>query len=126
VAKIDQDVYTDAEEGAVAMTRDINELIGLRVQAARKQAGLSQEDVGRRLGLSQNGYGQYERGMHPFTVEQLLQLAAILGHSIEYFIGQERDLAPDEDRLLALYRQTRTTGLDALTIKLVEAVASHK
>jgi transcriptional regulator with XRE-family HTH domain len=108
------------------MTKDINELIGLRVQAARKQAGLSQEDVGRRLGLSQNGYGQYERGHHPFTVEQMFQLAIILGQSIEYFLGLDRGLAPDEDRLLELYRQTRTMGLNDLTMKLVQAVADRK
>jgi transcriptional regulator with XRE-family HTH domain len=123
---MNQVVYTQAEVTAVSKTRDINELIGVRVQAARKQAGLSQADVGRRLGLSQNGYGEYEHGMHAFTVEQLLQLAVILGHSFEYFLGLEGGLTPDEDHLLELYRYTRTTGLDDLIMRLAEAVAGRK
>jgi transcriptional regulator with XRE-family HTH domain len=109
----------------MAQTRGINELIGLRVQTARKAAGLSQEDVGRRLGLSQNGYGQYEHGRHSFTVEQMFQLAAILNHSIEYFIGLDRGLAPDEEQMLALYRHARTMGLDDLAMKLIAAVVGE-
>ena len=67
-------------------------VIGLRVQAARKEAGLSQEDLGRRLGLSKGGYGQYERGLHPFTADQLFQLATILGRSVPSLLGLDNGL----------------------------------
>lgn len=35
--------------------------IPLRVKEARKAAGLSQEDLGQKLGLVRSGYGHYER-----------------------------------------------------------------
>ncbi len=110
----------------MAPRRDINTLIGLRAQAARKAKGLSQEELGRRLGLSKNGYGQYERGLHPFTAEQLVQMGAVLGQSVDYFIGEDPRLTEDEDRLLALYRHARSKGLADLLLRLAEAIADRK
>jgi transcriptional regulator with XRE-family HTH domain len=109
----------------MAETRSRNGVIGLRVQAARKAAGLSQEDLGRRLGLSKGGYGQYERGLHPFTAEQLFQLAAILDRSVSYFLGLETGLSPEEDRLLLLYRRARTMGLADLFLRMAEAIVDR-
>jgi transcriptional regulator with XRE-family HTH domain len=109
----------------MAETRPRDASIGLRVQAARKAVGLSQEDIGRRLGLTKGGYGQYERGLHPFTAEQLFQLAAILDRSVPYFLGLDTGLTPDEDRLLTLFRRARTMGLDDLCLRMAEAIVDR-
>ncbi len=107
----------------MAETRSRDGVIGLRVQAARKAAGLSQEDMGRRMGLTKGGYGQYERGMHPFTAEQLFELANILGRSVEYFLDLKSDLTPEEDQVLALYRRARELGLADLFVRMAQAIA---
>jgi len=80
--------------------------VASRVREAREAMDprMSQEEVGRRLGLSKVGYGHYERGTHTFTVWQLKQLADIFGRSVEHFLGMKTDLTPDEDELLAIYR----------------------
>lgn len=48
---------------------------GLR--AARKSAGLSQEDAAEKVGLSQQTVGKQERGTTAVTIEQLLSYAAV-------------------------------------------------
>ncbi len=107
-------------------SRSRDGVIGLRVQAARKETGLSQEDLGRRLGLSKGGYGQYERGLHPFTADQLFQLASILDRSVQYFLGLDNGLTPDEDRMLSLYRRARAMGLEDLFTRMAEAITDRQ
>jgi transcriptional regulator with XRE-family HTH domain len=109
----------------MAETKSTNGAIGLRVRAAREATGLSQEDLGRRLGLTKGGYGQYERGLHPFTADQLFQLAGLLNRSVPYFMGLETGLTPDEDRLVALYRRARAMRLDDLLLRMAAAIVDR-
>ena len=82
----------------------IEERLRDRVVKARKEAGLSQAELGDALGLSKAGYGHYERGVVSFTVSQVFDLSRILQRRIEWLLGLESDLAEDEERLLGAYR----------------------
>jgi transcriptional regulator with XRE-family HTH domain len=97
--------------------------IAARVTAARRAAGLSQEEMGQRLGLSKAGYGHYERGRQSFTVAQLFYHSGLLGQSVEYFLGLEKDLTPEEDSILALYRHAQEQGLGPLALRTMRAIA---
>ena len=79
--------------------------ISERVSKARKALGLSQEEVGERLGLTRAGYGHYESSRQPFTVEQLFQLARILEKPITYFLGIEVGLGEQEAELVHVFRE---------------------
>jgi len=79
-----------------------------RVTEAREEAHLTHKEIGKVLSLSETGYGHYERFRQPFTIEQLFQLSRILGRSVEYFLGLDNGLTPEEDRLLTLYRSAST------------------
>jgi len=61
---------------------------GERIFAAREAANLSQAEVAEKLGLSQNAYAMWER--HPVALrpQQIEQLAAILGVSVEALFGK--------------------------------------
>ena len=61
---------------------------GERVHAAREAAGLSQFEVAEQLGLSQNAYAMWER--HPVALrpDQIEQLAAALGVSVDALFGK--------------------------------------
>lgn len=83
---------------------EFNQTIAKRVRDEREAAELSQEEVGKRLGLSKVGYGHYERGAHPFTLWQLMQIARVLGRPVEYFLGLDTGMTDDEGQLLVLYR----------------------
>lgn len=53
----------------------------MNIREARKQANLSQAELGRRVGLDQSGISRLERGERPITVETLKMLAKALGVS---------------------------------------------
>ena len=52
--------------------------IGQNIRAARKAAGLTQEQVAERLRMSQLHFGRLERGERPASLEQLAQVAGVL------------------------------------------------
>lgn len=86
------------------MGTNLEEAIRKRVIAAREAAGKDRADIAKALGLEYQSYAHYERGRYAFTVEQLFQLSRILNRSVEYFLGLDTGLKPDEDELLAIYR----------------------
>lgn len=97
--------------------------ISRRVREARKSAGLSQEEVGEHLGLTRGGYGHYERGRQPFTVEQLFRLSRILGEPVEYFLGLDTELTSDEKKLLDYYRRIDPPELREVALESVRLLA---
>lgn len=96
--------------------------IAQRVKAARNAAELSQEELGRKIGLTKVGYGEYEREHRLFDTEQLAQLSRVLGRPIAYFLGLDTGLTEDEDRVLALYREARDAGMGPVAIAVLEGV----
>jgi transcriptional regulator with XRE-family HTH domain len=61
---------------------------GERVYAAREAAGLSQAEAAKQLGLSQNAYAMWERRPIALRPQQIEQLAAVLGVSVEALFGK--------------------------------------
>jgi transcriptional regulator with XRE-family HTH domain len=83
---------------------DIQAEVVVRLREARKAANLTQDEVGRALGLSRAGYGHLEDGSRSMTLDDLVKLAKLVGRSPAYLLGLEGDLTDDEDRLLEAYR----------------------
>lgn len=52
--------------------------IGERIRAARKAKGMTQADLGLRLGISYQSIGQWERGLRYPTLDSLRKLAEAL------------------------------------------------
>jgi transcriptional regulator with XRE-family HTH domain len=61
---------------------------GQRLHDLRQQAGLSQQQVAQRLGMSQRAYSHWERNPVALRPEQLQQLAAALQISVEELLGE--------------------------------------
>ena len=55
--------------------------VGRNIRAARTRAGLTQEQTAERLKISQLHFGRLERGERPASLEQLAQIAQVLGVS---------------------------------------------
>jgi transcriptional regulator with XRE-family HTH domain len=89
---------------AVMNSNQATQSIARRVKEARLAAGLSQEELGKKVGLTKVGYGEYERGRRLFDTEQLFHLSRILGRPVEYFLGLDTGLSEEEGQLLASYR----------------------
>jgi len=105
---------------------DIQEIATERLRTARRTAGLSQENVGKKLGLSRSGYGHLEDGSRLLTLDDLSNLSRILGRPIEYFLGQDTGLTEDEGQLLALYRAAEHDEVRALILRLIRSMVQEE
>lgn len=57
------------------------------LKAARKAKGLTQTEVAKAIGLTQNGYSYWENGKAKIDKDQLLKLASLLDVSVDYLLG---------------------------------------
>ncbi len=82
-------VYTPAMQTGRPAKRERTPF-GQRLHTLREQAGLSQEQLGAKLGLSQRVYAYWER--HPVALrpDQLLSLAEALNVSVDDLVGTNR------------------------------------
>lgn len=61
-----------------------------KLKEVRKELGLTQEQLAKRLGVSRSYIGDIETGrLEGTNVKLLSKLADISGYSIEYFLGKE-------------------------------------
>ena len=65
---------------------EVRARVGLRVQQARRERGLSQEELADRSGVHQTYLSGVERGRRNPTVTVLQKIAAALGLDIEYLV----------------------------------------
>ncbi len=91
------------------------EAIGRRLTRARKQAGLTQEQVAAALNISVPTYRHYEKGRHLFPSELLDRLPALLQMPVTFFLGMPdpANLDEDERRLLETYRSIQNEDIRA-------------
>jgi transcriptional regulator with XRE-family HTH domain len=68
---------------------DFRGVVSARLRQARMDAGLSQEEMARRLGLTQVGYSGLERGRTPVRMDTLLHICEIVGKPVTFFTGRD-------------------------------------
>ncbi len=70
-------------------------MLGTRIAALRRQAGLSQKELAGRLGVSASTIGMYEQGRREPAADRLVEMAAVFGVSTDYLLtgiaGEARD-----------------------------------
>ena len=66
--------------------------IGARVRAARRAAGLTEQQLADVIGVSQAGLSLYELGHCNVSVDMLVAIANHLHRPIGYFLGLEQDM----------------------------------
>ena len=79
----------------------IKDEIGRKIQQARDEAGLSQEELASRLGLTQAALSNYELGKRQLNLTTLEKLARALERPLSYFIEDPRpERDPQEEERL--------------------------
>jgi transcriptional regulator with XRE-family HTH domain len=68
------------------MAEKENKSLGPRIRRYREQAGLSQSDLGDKLGVSYQQIQKYERGMNRLSVDTLLKVAKALDLPLNAFV----------------------------------------
>ena len=79
----------------------MNETFGQRFTRLRKQRGLTQEELGEKLGVSGQAVSKWENDASMPDISLLVQLSDILGVSLDDLLGKERQLTrivPEEER----------------------------
>lgn len=85
-------------------------MLGLRIAALRREAGLSQAQLARQLQISPSAMGMYEQGRREPSLQLLGQLARVLGVSTDYLItGSPR---PEESAMVERMLEGRLAAAD--------------
>lgn len=66
--------------------QQFNKFLGKKIKAGRKEMGVRQEELAKRLGFSRIALSTYESGRSKFTVYQLMLTAEILGLPLSFFL----------------------------------------
>ena len=65
-------------------------MLGARIAALRREAGLSQTELAQELGISASAIGMYEQSRREPSAQMLVQLAKKFGVSVDYLLtGRE-------------------------------------
>ena len=75
-----------------------------RLKDLRRQAGLTQVEVAGELGISQQSYASWERGVKRPTQENLVKIAQILNVSVDYLVGNSEEKSDELDNIELLFR----------------------
>lgn len=109
-----------------------------RLKQLRTDAGLTQQDVARLLGVERSTYVKYERGQSDPPTATLIRLADYFGVSVDYVIGRDfslatagsnglpPDLLSDEEQLLVMYRSMNQQGKEYILQTMTMAVQTYK
>ena len=80
------------------------EQIGRRLQQAREEAGMSQEELANVLGYTQSSLSNYELGKRRLYFTDLQRIGQILGKPITYFLDDATEEAVDLSDLETILR----------------------
>lgn len=65
---------------------DTQQIIGKKIKDARQRIGLSQEELGKRVGYSAMGISHFECGIRKIKIEDLEKIARALDIGVSFFI----------------------------------------
>lgn len=71
-----------------------NRYVGRRIKTARHQAGHSQEELGRLIGVTFQQIQKYEKGANKISLENLWRLCQVFGLEIAFFLPALDDASP--------------------------------
>ena len=81
-----------------------------KLQALRKSAGLSQEQLAERLNVTRQAVSKWETGEGKPDIDNLLPLARLLGTTVDYLLDDEADAPRPEEPRTETPPQTESVG----------------
>lgn len=90
-------------ENAEKTKKAISQQTAVRLKTLRAEAGLTQAEVSRRLGISQQTYSKYENSDAAIDSEVLRKLCALYGVSADYILAiRPSDTSGEEEERIEL------------------------
>lgn len=93
------------------MKNEVSRLLGPRIAALRKAAGLNQQTLAARLGVSASAIGMYEQGRREPSAQTLVAMAEVFGVSTDFLLTG-RSKTPRETQILSTLILDRVTSAD--------------
>src|SRR5690606_38625198 len=91
-----------------------------RLRTLRKQHGLLQKDVAKKLGITASAYGFYEQGKREPPIEIINKIASIFDVSTDYLLGRSDDTINIYEEFRRIQESIPKWGEDAGQIALDE------
>ena len=80
---------------------EVKEMLGARIAALRRQAGMNQGELAKKLGISPSTVGMYEQGRREPSAEMLVRLAEAFSVSTDFLLTGS-PAPPERERLESL------------------------
>jgi len=77
-------------------------MLGLRIAALRRAAGISQSELANMLKISPSAVGMYEQGRREPSLDILAAMAEFFGVTIDFLVTGKAGNTEEEDRLTQL------------------------
>ena len=77
--------------------------LGYRLQQLRKSKQMSQQDLGKELGVSKVSISGYEKGSRVPSMEVLIKILKIFDISADYILGRELNVVCEGDTSMQLF-----------------------
>ncbi len=79
--------------------------IGRKLQEAREEAGLSQEELAKQIGCTQASLSNYERGRRRLYLADLQRIGQLLGKQLTYFLDETEEEETIDDSLSGVLKE---------------------
>lgn len=77
-------------------------MLGPRIAALRREAGMSQAELARRLQISPSAVGMYEQGRREPSVDTLVAMAEAFGVTTDFLLTGKAASPTEEDKLVQM------------------------
>lgn len=94
-------------------------IVGSKIKEKRLQLGLSQEELGQKLGVTKASICGYEKGTRTPTLDTFMDLIDILGFTPDELLGREVKVVSEGE-------EEYTTYMSKDDLALLKAIKSHK
>ncbi len=111
--------------------------IGNLIRTYRLKKGISQMELGERIGVSYQQIQKYEKGISSLSIERLRQISKELDIPIENFLKKDsftlsepareyKRLTPEEEELLNIFRRLKSKTLRRSLLVFLKELAGDK
>lgn len=90
---------------------DIDKKVGQRIRTARLQANISQESLGKAMGLTFQQIQKYEKGVNALSPTRLVALCKVLDVSLAYLFGMNGKHSDKRDDVIGVLQDRASNDL---------------
>lgn len=108
-------------------------MFGEKIKQLRKQANLTQEELGKKLGVAKNTVSYWESNDSQPSLDTIKEISNLFQVSVDYLLGNEIDDLDEMNKLKRLLKQAGLMKGDDLTkeelekaLKIVEMLRNNK